>query len=215
MKTLRSLHKTIQRLSRRSLLMGSFGALTLTQVSNAAPIVFSGNLTITVAAPPLTPNPGFLYPDKTAGNEISLILTNNSNADARITNIAAPTIGGRSNPITAASLSGQDECVGTILGIGGSCGFYILFDTADISPAVTLPATIQVSVSALFFTTKTDGVQPLRLIRDYSKIAALTVYDSSISADDPTAVPEPQASVLTGFGLIAVEVARRLRRVRG
>ena len=212
--TLRNSHKAIQRVSRRSLLLGLFGALLLTHVSNAA--VFTGNLTITVAPPPLDVNPNLLYPDNTTGNEIGFILTDGSNADVKITNIAAPTIGGKSNPITAAALSGEEECVGTILAPGGTCGFYVVFDTGNIAPAFTQPAFIQDSISALFFTTKTDGVQPLRLVRTYSKIANLTVYDSSISTGDPgqSAVPEPQAYALIGFGLITIGLAGRRRVIK-
>ena len=213
MTTLHTLRTQMQRASRRSLLLGLFGALVLTHVSCAALIPFMGDLSITVAAPPLDPNPGFLFPDDTTGNEISLILTNNSNADARITNIAAPTFGGRNNPITAAVLNGEDECLGTVLGPGGTCGFYIVFDTANIFPNITQPATIVDSVSASFSTTKTDGVQPLRLVRTYRKTANLTVYDSSISSDAGT-VPEPETYVLTGLGLIAVGVAGR-RKSKG
>jgi hypothetical protein len=201
--------RALYQMSRRSLLLGSFAALLLAPVSRAAPVVFMGNLGITVAPPPLDNNPGLLYPDNTTGNEISLILTDNSNADVKITNIAAPTIGGKSNPITAAILSGEDECVGTILAPGGSCGFYIVFDTGNIAPDFTKPAFIQDSISALFFTTKTDGIQPFRLVRTYSKIANLTVYDSSIATSDPSAVPEPQACALIGFGLIAIGLAAR------
>ena len=212
MTTLRSFQQVIQ----RSLLPGLFGALLLTPVSHAAPVVFRGNLTITFGPPPLVNNPNLLYPDNTTGNEIGIVLTDNSNADVKITNISAPTIGGKSNPITAAVLSGQDECVGTILAPGGTCGYYIVFDTGNIAPEVTQPAFIQDSLSALFFTTKTDGVQPFRLVRDYSKVGNLTVYDSSISIGDPnaSAVPEPRACALIGFGLIAIGVARR-RRVAG
>jgi hypothetical protein len=210
MTTLRSLQN--------AMLPGLFGALLLTPVSHAAPVVaFTGNLSITVAPPPLETNPNLLYPDNTTGNEISLILTDNSNADVRITNISAPTFGGRNNPITAATLSGEDECAGTILAPGGSCGFYIVFDTGNIAPEITQPASIQDSISAIFFTTKTDGVQPFRLVRTYSKTANLTVYDSSISTGDPdgpSAVPEPQACALIGFGLIAIGVAGRRRVLR-
>jgi hypothetical protein len=213
MTTLHIWRTQIQRVSRRSLLPGLFAALVLSHVSGAALIPFMGNLSITVAAPPLSPNPGFLFPDDTNGNEISLILTNNSNADARITNVAAPTFGGMSNPITSATLSGEDECVGTVLGPGGSCGFYIVFGTANIFPNFTLPATIQDSVSASFSTTKTDGVQPFRLVRTYTKTANLTVYDSSISSNAST-VPEPETYVLAGLGLIAVGVAGR-RKAKG
>jgi hypothetical protein len=84
-----------------------------------------------------------------------------------------------------------------------------VFDTANIFPDFTVPATIQDSLAALFFTTKTDGVQPLRLVRTYSKVASLTVYDSTISA--ASAVPEPQTYLLSGLGLIAVGMAGRRR----
>lgn len=218
MKTLRNLRTTMQRRNRRSLLLGMFGALVLTHVSNAEPIFFKGSLGITVEAPPLEINPNLLYPDSTTGNEIGFILTNNSTVDAKILNVAAPTFAGKSNPITSAVLSGEDECVGTILGPGGSCGYYVVFSTASIAPDIFLPATLQDSVSVQFATMKTNG-QPLPVIRPYAKTARLTVYDSSISSigdpGDPSGVPDPQTYALTGCGLIAIGVANRRPRAGG
>jgi hypothetical protein len=214
MTTLHSFQQAIQRVSRRSLLLGLFGALLLTPVSQAAPIAFTGSLGITFGPPPLVNNPNLLYPDNTIGNEIGIVLTDNSPVDVKITNIAAPTFGGKSNPITAAALSGQDECLGTILGPGGTCGFYIVFDTGNIAPNFIQAAFLQESISAIFSTMKTNG-QPLPALRNYSKIGNLTVYDSSISIGDPTAsaVPEPHTCALIGLGLIAIGVAGRRRSV--
>ena len=182
----------------------------------AAPVTFAGSATLTLRPDPA--NPGLTFDANTFNNELIFIITDDSNASLKITNIFDPILTPLDkNPTalvdTPLEISDTNPCKGTILKPKEVCAFSVLFDTSGPNDGASNQWQIGEQVSVKYFTrpfatvAAIPGNNPLKV--------KVTVQNAAQVIDpQPNAVPEPGTLLSVGLALFGGMIFGLIRVTR-